>query len=203
MCEVGLANERVAAGDSDRLRFGLSRRGSGLRQLRGFRGSRIPLRRTSDARPLELVLAEDFFDLLLISDPPEGRPAAGRGLGASEARRSTPDEAREAGEPGQDTPNLRGRQTARDRRLRDSRMKFFWVGGRDASPDLPAHGGRACRLSRPRRGRKVFPRVTTNATASFPACVCGGCSGNIRGRVLAYQQPRRQMTDRVPPPGRP
>jgi hypothetical protein len=45
-------------------------------------------------RPLELVLAEDFFDLLLISDPPEGRPAAGRGLGASEARRSTPDEAR-------------------------------------------------------------------------------------------------------------
>ena len=77
-------------------------------------------------RPLELVLAEDFFDLLLISDPPEGRPAAGRGLGASEARRSTPDEAREAGEPGQDTPNLRGRQTARDRRLRDSRMKFLW-----------------------------------------------------------------------------
>jgi len=77
-------------------------------------------------RPLELVLAEDFFDLLLISNPPEGRGAAGRGLGASEARRSTPDEARKAGEPGQDTPNLRGRQAARDRGLRYSRMKFFW-----------------------------------------------------------------------------
>jgi hypothetical protein len=37
-------------------------------------------------------------------DTPEGRRAARGALGASEARRSTPHEGREAGEPGQDTP---------------------------------------------------------------------------------------------------
>ena len=37
-------------------------------------------------------------------DTPEGRRAARGALGASEARRSTPHEGRDAGEPGQDTP---------------------------------------------------------------------------------------------------
>src|SRR5919199_1708988 len=42
---------RVDAGDSDRLRFVLPYRGtSRLRQLRGFRGTRIPLRRVSQVR---------------------------------------------------------------------------------------------------------------------------------------------------------
>jgi hypothetical protein len=61
-------------------------------------------------------------------------------------------------------------------------------------------------------GRASYP-VTGGAARPFRGLrlallrpsrrVCGGCRGNVRGRILAYQQPRWQMTDRVPPPGRP